>query len=1175
MSSLLVTSVAADAPEAIRVGNGHFIDRIGFNQRAGIAETYGLAWRPRRKGPVAVEQSEALVTADQALLVWYPQHDAVTDLDTLTAIFALPPSHSTVVTLGFELADGSGFALVVKPLQAALADKHGLVSAIPDSLRADLPTTLGATAAEELHKVAAIEKRESTSMYLVGNRFWVQYKLDAEVLARLSKLPIKRWFLQVDGGRGRILGTVFAGLTRAGVPMPMEDVGRSGRMRGRVVNTGKDLPRNTQVELLTEGNERKTARVTKDGEFTFDGVPLSRPISLSLSYDNEDFHSVEGRWFIWRSDTELVEVSVGPHFVNPDRRLNDTSQTRVEEAENSPVHAHYLPHSRISYAGWKGREAEFLAHSFTNNFGYHDVDRFTENVDDCLRIGLVGSSLEVAIQVNRAQKYNALLESMLGVQLGRCVEVISAGRDSGNLGTAFPIVRDYLARFSPALILMDVNKSGLDALHPELLRIVYGAQHDKNKFDNFYYRPDGELDFRPHSKLWPKYAVEADHAARLDNGMPANVALFFPWKEQHRVARETWKYLTDITAYYRKTFPGIVFGLHSFAETSKLDAVTKRKFKLPDGRAVEFSRAQLSRNLAHVCAEQKLLCVVPPFPRGLGPRSEGRGLVWKFDGHLNERGHQFAAKALAPEIVAQLRAAGRATVPRKRRELSSDKDEPGYDVAPDSLIAKSIHDRSELRTCLFGPNAHRYLKRHDRATLKRITPRLVDGVRIERFPRSYRAMVAVSSDADQSTRAAFESFFTYFRTSETTPYGPGLGLDMAHSFFPYGVGQTWALFKSSPDTDPQWITHPEREAMLRYLRAGWIDTIHSYGDFEAPEQFAREMALPIVELLREQRLPISVWTNHGNPRRNLSVICGVGRRAVKRGSTDASSASEDLHADGAMQRCTGDAPGHTAYHTDLTANLGIRYAWNMGSSSTPLGVSSTLSPAQMSNGEAIWGFVRFSHCALDRPGEKGGHVALPLWHMVGFDVQASEDVLNYLVDNQMFSIMGQHFACAACGARDGTSPDSIPEQALAGMRRLKHWQDDGLILVARTVDLLNYNRAHDFLRFSVARSATETIIDVTAIDDPVFGTQVPTVDGLRGITFRYTGELQPQIRIAGVNVEPCRLEFGTVDGARTVGFRWAAGERPVDACARRTVMVGAAPHPQSVASPTARSPGHR
>src|SRR3954452_3866685 len=117
-----------------------------------------------------------------------------------------------------------------------------------------------------------------------------------------------------------------------------------------------------------------------------------------------------------------------------------------------------------------------------------------------------------------------------------------------------------------------------------------------------------------------------------------------------------------------------------------------------------------------------------------------------------------------------------------------------------------------------------------------VAMRIAHDVTLLRHPYPYRSMLAISSDCDGTTLALFEDLHRFLNTEEETPFGPGLGLDIADSMWVFArapaEGATLADQALSAKAGLV-VDAPEDMApiLAHYVEAGWIDTLHSIGDF--------------------------------------------------------------------------------------------------------------------------------------------------------------------------------------------------------------------------------------------------------------------------------------------------------------------------------------------------------
>jgi hypothetical protein len=173
------------------------------------------------------------------------------------------------------------------------------------------------------------------------------------------------------------------------------------------------------------------------------------------------------------------------------------------------------------------------------------------------------------------------------------------------------------------------------------------------------------------------------------------------------------------------------------------------------------------------------------------------------------------------------------------------------------------------------------------------------------WPAPYRAALALSNDTDDLWDPnGWWSFLRFLNTRESTPLGEGLGLEVGDAFWMYSdhpVEQPGAYFDGLSDRPSAFAPY------LRVLgRAGYLDTLHTWGNFSRHGGFTRAHAERGIRALTEDGIRPRVWVNHGGAHdfQNLWVGCG--------------DLPENPEARGAP--CP-------EYHWDLTRGFGVRYLW--------------------------------------------------------------------------------------------------------------------------------------------------------------------------------------------------------------------------------------------------------
>ena len=171
---------------------------------------------------------------------------------------------------------------------------------------------------------------------------------------------------------------------------------------------------------------------------------------------------------------------------------------------------------------------------------------------------------------------------------------------------------------------------------------------------------------------------------------------------------------------------------------------------------------------------------------------------------------------------------------------------------------------------------------------------------VRKLPFPYHGAIALSNDVEFMSEAFFEGLMSFLNSTNNTPLGQGLGLEVTSSMFFYSAHPyNFSYFEG---LEPQGPRTSFANRIDEYLQAGWIDTLHAYGDFDGVGGFVREHAEHTFETLARIGVTIPIYTNHGD--------------SLNR------------------QNIGGDAPYHQgdlsdsmAYHSDLLIRHGTRYIW--------------------------------------------------------------------------------------------------------------------------------------------------------------------------------------------------------------------------------------------------------
>jgi hypothetical protein len=313
-----------------------------------------------------------------------------------------------------------------------------------------------------------------------------------------------------------------------------------------------------------------------------------------------------------------------------------------------PSYFRYVPHQLTNWPG-AGQIQEFKGASFANNFGHLDRDRAFQNDDRCLRVVVVGGSGFVALQVKPGEKFNIVAESELGIKLGRCVEVISAGRDNGNVGANYRLIRDYAMKFSPDIVIFEHNAAYAAQMNATLLRKALGYDYAHSALDNFYFDKEGQLTFREWDPVWSLDAVAPDPSPLLPS-IPFYQTFWVPRADFAPEAKGSFDLLIALMGKLKKNYPNTRFVMITALDQANCrgKASCASEATLLDKRIIPVSVAQLLENFASVCKDAGISCIQAPLS-GPSAASEER-LQYLSDSHFSIHGHQWLGTILAAGV---------------------------------------------------------------------------------------------------------------------------------------------------------------------------------------------------------------------------------------------------------------------------------------------------------------------------------------------------------------------------------------------------------------------------------------------------------------------------------------------------------------------------------------------
>lgn len=349
---------------------------------------------------------------------------------------------------------------------------------------------------------------------------------------------------------------------------------------------------------------------------------------------------------------------------------------------------------------------------------------------------------------------------------------------------------------------------------------------------------------------------------------------------------------------------------------------------------------------------------------------------------------------------------------------------------------------------------------------------------LRKFPYPYEAMLAISSDIDYATVEKFETYHQFLNTLEQTSHGPGVGLDIGDSAWFFVANDSL----SNVDHEGHKVEYSmsyfqglnlnsskDADKIINYGKVGWIDSLHSFGDFSRNDRsvkFNRDLAVAAWKVMNESGFKPKVWINHGSESNTQNFGAYNPKNLFKYQA--------------------GDDPKSPYYHTDLTIDNGICYVWNSIGMSQ-FSYDNPLFPIKLRDGRQVWGFHRYTHEVVNGKYDW-------TWETHELHRQITKERLEKLVRERKFSIIAQHLG-------KGSEEFPFNPTDIQALQLLKAYQDQGQVLVARTSRLLDYARAQKYVGYSSAQFEGKTYININSINDSVLKPTTPTLDDIRGLTF--------------------------------------------------------------------------
>ncbi len=360
---------------------------------------------------------------------------------------------------------------------------------------------------------------------------------------------------------------------------------------------------------------------------------------------------------------------------------------------------------------------------------------------------------------------------------------------------------------------------------------------------------------------------------------------------------------------------------------------------------------------------------------------------------------------------------------------------------------------------------------------------------LRKFPYPYQAMLAISSDVDNTPALDnYLELMKFFNTAADTRYGRGIDLEVGNSFWFFNTTDRYQLsyYNGTSDTATEFAAY-----CRRLIESGHIDTIHSYGNFDTGG-FDRRLAEKAITELQRNGLQVPVWINHGTGNNNQNI--------------------------GFEDGYTGALPGSNAYHADLLSETGIRYLWTGNLTHVPgqdgdrtLALTAIdwaqkinrflkyrnvttplfdeqnrlMFPLELQDGQFFWGFQRWINLL-------GRTTLLDINDLV---FQTTPTIMRLLVRNRGYMVLYTHF-CEGSDLSLGLPP--ILKKNLRYIQKLVNKRD---LLVTTTARLLRYNEISSHLECNLMQTDDGyQLIIPTSLKLPIGDYQLTEVD-LEGLTF--------------------------------------------------------------------------
>jgi lipopolysaccharide transport system ATP-binding protein len=295
------------------------------------------------------------------------------------------------------------------------------------------------------------------------------------------------------------------------------------------------------------------------------------------------------------------------------------------------------------------------------------------------------------------------------------------------------------------------------------------------------------------------------------------------------------------------------------------------------------------------------------------------------------------------------------------------------------------------------------------------------------YPYPYRSAISISNDCEFLTRNAYEGLHKLLCESS------GLNLEVTNSAFFY---TTQSVCHSSIGYFDGLTNRRSSDAgyISEMINAGWIDTIHAYGDFDKGG-FKRSMAINVLEEFSKRNLTIPIFSNHGSDQNSQNV-----------GYCELNGYQE------------GDNPISPSYHLDITRQLGVKYFWvDTEITNVPTNLESVFRTVWARDDTSLLLFSRYRGL-IGKPAPNAGSLA----------EQISIQDIDRIIKNGATCIYYQHLGVSKRNDFGGFEANQSPYFGDKEFRVLEYLAlkfHEGICLVAGVGRLLKYIEVRNSIYF--------------------------------------------------------------------------------------------------------------